>query len=230
MNTNLFYWINRAHDLHYAAGFTEAAGNFQADNLGKGGVQGDPLYAFSHFGAASPGYAQAENSFYTAVDDVDGAQSFLAMFISDSGKGGVLTDGSLDSAVILHEYTHGVSSRLLPRGYDTFQVAAMGEAWSDFYAIEFLTPEGAPPDGVYPVSQYFFQSWGQDSVRTRPYSTNMEINPLTFANLGKVIPFQEVHADGEVWFETLWELVQRSSSSSGRKKAAAASACSCWTG
>ncbi|MBS1875848.1 MAG: M36 family metallopeptidase [Acidobacteria bacterium] len=222
INTNLFYWTNRAHDLHYAAGFTEAAGNFQADNLGKGGVQGDALYAFSHFGAAQAGYAEAENSFYTSVDDTDGSQSILAMFVSDSGVGGIMTDGSLDSAVIIHEYTHGVSSRLMPRGYDTFQVAAMGEAWSDFYALEFLAPEGAPTDGVYPVSQYFFQSWGQDSVRTRPYSTNMDVNPLTFADLGKVIPFQEVHADGEVWFEVLWEaraaLIKQLGEKEGRRR------------
>src|SRR6185437_14442103 len=44
--TNLFYWVNRAHDLHYQYGFDEQAGNFQADNFGRGGVGGDPLYAY----------------------------------------------------------------------------------------------------------------------------------------------------------------------------------------
>jgi hypothetical protein len=220
VNTNLFYWINRAHDLHYASGFTEAAGNFQADNFGKGGVQGDAIYAYSHFGTQYPQRAEIENSFYTSIDDVDGSASFVAMFLSFGGA--ILTDGALDSAVILHEYTHGVSSRLLPRGYDTFQVAAMGEAWSDFYALEYLTPEGAPPDGVYPLTQYFFQTWGQDSVRTRPYSTNMEQNPLTFAQIGNVIPFQEVHADGEIWMEALWEaranLIKQLGEKEGRKR------------
>ena len=38
--TNLFYWANRAHDLHYRYGFDEAAGNFQQSNLGRGGVGG----------------------------------------------------------------------------------------------------------------------------------------------------------------------------------------------
>ena len=59
-------------------------------------------------------------------------------------------------------------------------------------------------------------------MRTRPYSTNMDINPLTFANLGKVIPFQEVHADGEVWFEALWEaraaLIQQFGEKEGRRR------------
>jgi hypothetical protein len=222
INTNLFYWVNRAHDLHYAAGFTEAAGNFQANNFGKGGVEGDAITAFSHFGTASPQFAQIENAFFTSVDDVDGSNSFIAMYISDGGTGGIITDGSLDSGVIIHEYTHGVTNRLLPRGYDTFQVAAMGEAWSDFYAIEFLTPNGAPTDGVYPATQYFLQSWGQDSVRSRPYSTNLEVNPLTFANIGAVLPYQEVHADGEIWMEALWEgranLIKQLGEQEGRRR------------
>src|SRR5258707_11632694 len=47
-STNLFYWINRAHDLHYLSGFDEAAGNFQQDNFGRGGAGGDPMYAYTH--------------------------------------------------------------------------------------------------------------------------------------------------------------------------------------
>jgi extracellular elastinolytic metalloproteinase len=33
------------HDLSYQYGFTEAAGNFQNVNFGKGGVEGDPVIA-----------------------------------------------------------------------------------------------------------------------------------------------------------------------------------------
>jgi hypothetical protein len=206
VTTNLFYWMNRAHDLHYAAGFTEAAGAFQAANFGRGGVEGDPMYAYSHFGAAAPNRAQRLNAFFTERDDMDGSPAMVAMFISDGGRGSFITDGSLDAYVMVHEYTHGVSSRLLPDGYDTFQVAAMGEAWSDFFALEYTLPENAPVDGVYAVGEYFDQSWGQGDVRSRPYSTNTDVNPLTFSNLGQVIPFPEVHADGEIWVEALWEM------------------------
>ncbi|MBK9034497.1 MAG: M36 family metallopeptidase [Myxococcales bacterium] len=41
----LFYAINWLHDDWYDAGFTEAAGNGQADNYGRGGVAGDALLA-----------------------------------------------------------------------------------------------------------------------------------------------------------------------------------------
>jgi hypothetical protein len=43
--TQLFYSINWLHDEWYDAGFTEAAGNGQNDNYGRGGVAGDALRA-----------------------------------------------------------------------------------------------------------------------------------------------------------------------------------------
>ncbi len=43
--TNLFYANNIMHDLIYLAGFDEAAGNFQQNNYGNGGVGGDYVLA-----------------------------------------------------------------------------------------------------------------------------------------------------------------------------------------
>ncbi|HEU4403946.1 MAG TPA: M36 family metallopeptidase [Polyangiaceae bacterium] len=42
---NLFYLNNLVHDRLYAHGFDEAAGNFQADNFGRGGKGGDAVNA-----------------------------------------------------------------------------------------------------------------------------------------------------------------------------------------
>jgi large repetitive protein len=41
--TNLFYMINWLHDYWYDSGFTEAAGNAQTNNFGRGGVPSDPI-------------------------------------------------------------------------------------------------------------------------------------------------------------------------------------------
>jgi len=41
----MFYNVNFFHDWYYVSGFTEAAGNAQADNYGRGGVQGDSIIA-----------------------------------------------------------------------------------------------------------------------------------------------------------------------------------------
>src|SRR5260370_28216405 len=97
----------------------------------------------------------------------------------------------------------------------------MGEAWSDFFGLEYTLPNGAPPDGFYALSEYFDQDWGAGDIRTRGYSTNMALNPLTYANIGQVIPFPEVHADGEIWFEALSEvranLIQQFREAEGRR-------------
>jgi extracellular elastinolytic metalloproteinase len=42
---NLFYLNNVIHDILYGHGFNEAAGNFQADNFGRGGAASDPVNA-----------------------------------------------------------------------------------------------------------------------------------------------------------------------------------------
>lgn len=43
--TNLFYMVNKMHDFSYKFGFDESAGNFQMNNYGRGGEQGDAVQA-----------------------------------------------------------------------------------------------------------------------------------------------------------------------------------------
>ena len=42
---NLFFWNNLMHDVWYQYGFDEVAGNFQLNNYGNGGFEGDPMRA-----------------------------------------------------------------------------------------------------------------------------------------------------------------------------------------
>ena len=162
------------------------------------------------------------NAFFSYKAHEDGSFPIIAMYLSYTGAAGYFTDGALDADVMVHEYTHGVSLRLLPNGYRVFQEGAMGEAWSDFFGLEFVLPEGAPADGFYPIGEYFDGSWGRGGGRTRPYSTDMGVNPLTFSDLGSVIFFPEVHADGEIWMEALWEaragLIKQFGEKEGRRR------------
>jgi hypothetical protein len=48
---NLFYWNNIIHDVLYQFGFTEAAGNFQQDNINRGGRGNDYVRAEAQDGA-----------------------------------------------------------------------------------------------------------------------------------------------------------------------------------
>jgi extracellular elastinolytic metalloproteinase len=49
--TQLFYTANTYHDLLYKLGFTEAAGNFETNNHGQGGVGNDFVYLNAQDGA-----------------------------------------------------------------------------------------------------------------------------------------------------------------------------------
>jgi len=221
-NVNLFYWVNRAHDMFYRYGFDEAAGNFQLDNYGRGGAEGDPLLAYTHYGAAATFSPSLNNAFFNTRDLTDGSPVMIAMYVNSSGAAGFFADSAYAALTSTHEYTHGVSLRLLPDGYGSIQTGAMGEAWSDFFGLEFTLPEGSPADGVYPYGEYSYQLWGT-GIRTRPYSTNMAVNALTFADYGHVIlGGPEVHADGEIWTEALWDaranLIQQFGDAEGRRR------------
>ena len=219
---NLFYWVNRAHDFFYSLGFDESAGNFQRDNFNRGGVPGDPIYAYSQYGTAAPQFVDLDRASFVQFRDEDGSQALMAIGLELS-PAGLLYDNDFDASTILHEYSHGVSQRLVRQLNATFQGGAMGEGWGDFFALDFLTPDGAPLDAAYPFGEYPDQTFGS-GIRTHPYSTNTDVNPLTFADLARVDRANgpEVHADGEIWAATLWEaraaLIRQLGENEGRRR------------
>ena len=170
------------------------------------GVGGDPMYAYSQFAIARPGTALIDNSSFSFWNSTeDGFPGYVNMYLAGDHDNNIFADGSYDAGVIIHEYTHGVTGRLGRDVYDTYQGRAMGEAWSDYVALEMTLPEGAPPQGSYFLGEYLFQSFGS-GIRSRPYSTDLGINGLTFADYGRVTDIGlEEHFDGEIWFQALWE-------------------------
>jgi PKD repeat protein len=71
--TNLFYVNNAMHDILYRYGFTEAAGNYQQNNYGKGGVGNDYVFAEAQDGAAQ------NNADFSAPDD--GQNGAMQMYL-----------------------------------------------------------------------------------------------------------------------------------------------------
>ena len=53
ITTNLFYWNNIIHDVWYQYGFDESSGNFQVNNYGNGGLQGDAVFADAQDGSGT---------------------------------------------------------------------------------------------------------------------------------------------------------------------------------
>ncbi|MEO6868731.1 MAG: M36 family metallopeptidase [Ginsengibacter sp.] len=51
--TQLFYWNNLMHDISYQYGFDEPAGNFQNNNLGRGGAGNDFVFADAQDGSST---------------------------------------------------------------------------------------------------------------------------------------------------------------------------------
>lgn len=65
--TNLFYMNNIMHDVFYNYGFNEVSGNFQVNNYGNGGVEGDHVIADAQDGG---GFNNA--NFMTPPDGISG--------------------------------------------------------------------------------------------------------------------------------------------------------------
>ena len=73
--TTLFFALNYAHDFFYDRGFTEAAGNFQESNFGRGGVGGDAVHGIAR--------AAGRNNATMEVDPNDGTSPIISMFLWD---------------------------------------------------------------------------------------------------------------------------------------------------
>jgi hypothetical protein len=72
--SNLFYWNNIMHDIYYQYGFDEVAGNFQNDNMGRGGLGGDYVYAEAQDGGGT------DNANFLAFPD--GGIARMQMYLS----------------------------------------------------------------------------------------------------------------------------------------------------
>ena len=115
------------------------------------------------------------------------------------------TDGGLDMGIVGHEYTHAISNRMVggpDEGLTSEQGGAMGESWSDQVAAEFQFSHGYSNGGnVFAVGAY---ATGNKTVAIRDFSINK--NPLNYSDYGFDTTGPEVHADGEIWNGTQWEV------------------------
>ena len=238
--TSTYWLLNHFHD-HLEAnpiGFTEAAGSFQLVNDdGQGGLDGDPVVAAAMLGAnGRRGLPYFVNNAFIAPTP-DGISPYVGFFLFHKanygpnfpfGPGFPSSDAGVDAMIVYHEYTHGLSHRLVttPDGEPalwSFQAASMGEAWSDWYALDLLDAEGYAGDGPgvdLPSGEYITGGTGirfqyadcrVDSPAAdcpEPYPADEGVGPggFTYGDLGHIAGGPEVHTDGEIWLQTLWEL------------------------
>ena len=198
--TNLFYWNNLLHDLAYIYGFTESARNFQNNNQGRGGAGSDYVLAEAQDGSGTNNANFATPS--------DGSRPRMQMYLWTAPTPD--RDGDVDNGIIMHEYTHGISNRMTGTGIGCLSnVEQMGEGWSDYMAL-MMTHDWAaalPGDGFSKPRGIGTYALNQPitgvGIRQYRYTTDMSVNPLTYANLPSVaVP----HGVGTIWCTALWDM------------------------
>jgi extracellular elastinolytic metalloproteinase len=185
---NIFYYCNFMHDFLYLLGFREKDGNFQQEKLRKrrppgrqGGCQGPLRSSLRH---CEHGNARRR----TRACDEHGA-------VTSTNR-----HTAMDSSVVFHEYTHGLTNRLVggpmnDAALDAPQSSGMGEGWSDYVACTINNTEVV---GDWVVNN-------PDGIREFHYDSNF---PDNFGNIGTG-RYDEEHNIGEIWCAILMEMKQK---------------------
>ena len=223
--------VSKFHD-HLATapiGFDEDSGAFQVS---------DPVLTQSFDGADTAGDGGPDDDHINNANmdtPPDGTSPTLQLYLFDYSSGELYFDYSGDDAgTVWHEYTHGLSNRLVVDedgvgALNSAHAGAMGEAWSDWYAEDLLVREGLetddpdlsgdidigePSDAIRhgtrfsaidcPVGQ-----GSSDLATACPGGLSTGPGGFTLGDFGNVASGPEVHSDGEIWVQTLWDLRQQ---------------------
>jgi len=199
---NLFYYCNYLHNFFYLLGFDERSGDFQNE---------DPVVVKFH-NYEIPRIAE----FLPRVDGTSPDINFG--LYSNSGR-----HTALDADVIIHEYVHGVSTRLVgsPNDADALvgeQSKALGEGWSDYFALTIQ-------NYYLPNEKNIIGNWTINSskgIRRHPYD-NKYHSYRTYGTLSSEDP-KKVHDNGEVWCAALMHWTRHLSQELNKERAH----CICW--
>jgi len=186
---NIFYYNCFMHDYFYILGFREQDGNFQNNNFGRGGLETDRVDSRSHSGAV-----QGTANMATPPDKLSPIMNMGLVTSTNRHT-------AFDSDVVFHEFTHGVTNRLVggPLNTDALerpQSRGMGEGWSDYVACT-INKKNVVGDWVVN---------NPDGIRNNKYDSSF---PHNFGHLGKSVNgvnYNEVHNIGEIWCTTLVEM------------------------
>ena len=130
----------------------------------------------------------------TLVDDGSGTDTFQR-------------DGDLDNMMIMHEYGHGISTRLTGGANNSGCLQneeQMGEGWSDWFALMLTLKPGDTGQDVRGMSPYVLgQPINGQGIRGKVYTTDFTLNDYTYGDLP---PLQVPHELGSVWATMLWDL------------------------
>jgi extracellular elastinolytic metalloproteinase len=184
---NVFFFCNLMHDFFYLLGFREGNGNFQQVNVGSPGDRVDAR--------VFPGPVPMTASMFTPVD---GSSPTMKMGLVTTPAPGRHT--ALDATVVFHEYTHGVTNRLVGgplnvHALDAPQCRGMGEGWSDYIACTVM--------GTSVVAAW--ATANPAGIRKFRYDASFPAQTENFGRLG-TDRYTVEHTIGELWCATLMEM------------------------
>ncbi|KAF8885447.1 Fungalysin metallopeptidase-domain-containing protein [Infundibulicybe gibba] len=125
-------------------------------------------------------------------------------------------DIAMENGMIIHEFAHGMTRRMVDGGtarcFDTLESEALGEGFSDIMA-EWIEQKPIPPGSSLP--DYVFGDGLQTDrfgrplgLRSHPYSISKITNPLRYSTAGYIITRgrYKAHKAGVVWGNMLYNV------------------------
>ena len=209
-----FYLANRFHDHLRAAPISFTDGAFEG---------ADRLVLQTDDGVTTgPNSRHVNNA--NMMTPPDGGSPVMQMYVFRPNTFRAVNGGD-DASIVYHEYTHGLSNRLITDAsgmgaVNSAQAGAMGEGWGDWYAKDFIVGQFPSLDtataGEIDMGDYIDlvahairrQALDCPVSATAVAGCPSVVGPggFTYGDFGKVNDEPEVHGDGEIWAQTLWDL------------------------
>ena len=119
-------------------------------------------------------------------------------------------DSAIDNGIVVHEYGHGIASRLTAGPQAVSCVTneeSMDEGWADYFGLMFtMTADDEAEDARGFVNYADGQEIDGTGIRVRPYTTDMSVNDLTYADTNDEANIFFPHGLGTVWASALWDM------------------------
>lgn len=197
---NVFYVINSLHDIFYKLGFTEANGNFQTHNF-SGNGQGNDAVEVRINDRLGKNNAQMDVG-------RDGLKAILRLFPFRSSGSEIEKDPAFDNQILIHEFCHGVTLRMVggPKNAGCLRASIeskqLNEGYSDFFAETIQFRKGVNRNTVIRLFEFVM-----DSARKYPLTSNTKYNNLKYSSLDS-----DLYVGATVWatmlHEVFWNIVE----------------------
>ena len=151
------------------------------------------------FGSTLP--AILHEPFAVKINQYGGDNSYMTSkpFRVRLGKGGV--DDAEDAEVIVHEYGHAVHQAQVAGFGSSLDAGSIGEAFGDYFAVTVGLDAAAQYGWPVAADPSCPMDWDSTSYTKAPHCIRSFHTNLTVAQRKG-----EVHYDGQIWAQALWEI------------------------